>query len=116
MEKTYETTTYKLKELWSIVSQLTAQIEDINKKLSALSPDFQAIWSRINAPTYTPKNNIDVKATYLLEADAEGNVVLDELGQPKKCALYSVDSTKTNVVWDKDKKCWRFYAIYADGE
>jgi hypothetical protein len=57
---------------------------------------------------------IDVKKCFLVQRDAEGNIELDENGIEKKALLYNEDITKTNLVWDKNAKCWRFYAVYAE--
>ena len=39
---------------------------------------------------------------------------LDENGNEKRALLYNIDDTKTNVIWDKTAKCFRFYAVYAE--
>lgn len=57
---------------------------------------------------------IDIKKCYLVIKDENGNIELDENGNEKKALLYNTDDTKTNVVWDKTAKCFRFYAIYAN--
>jgi hypothetical protein len=57
---------------------------------------------------------IDIKKCYLVQKDENGNIELDENGNEKKALLYNTDSTKTNVVWDKTAKCFRFYATYAE--
>jgi hypothetical protein len=57
---------------------------------------------------------IDVKQCYLVARDDEGNIELDEDGNEKKALLYDEDETKTNIVWDKTAKCWRFYSVYAE--
>lgn len=56
---------------------------------------------------------IDIEKCYLVKKDENGNIELDEDGNEKKALLYNVDDTKTNVVWDKDAQCFRFYATYA---
>jgi len=57
---------------------------------------------------------IDIKKCYLVQKDENGDIELDENGNEKKALLYNIDDTKTNVVWDKTAKCFRFYAIYAN--
>jgi len=57
---------------------------------------------------------IDIEKCYLVKKDINGVIELDENGNEKKALLYSTDSTKTNVVWDKDAQCFRFYATYAE--
>jgi hypothetical protein len=57
---------------------------------------------------------IDVAKCYLVQRDKDGSIVKDVDGNDKKSLLYNEDATKTNVVWDKTAKCWRFYATYAE--
>ena len=64
----------------------------------------------------TPAYEIDVKKCYLVERDADGNIAIDENGNEKKSPLYNEDSTKSAIVWDKNSRCFRFYATYAPGE
>lgn len=59
---------------------------------------------------------IDVKKTYFVERDINGDVALDSKGQQKKSYLYNSDTNKTSIVWDENAQCFRFYAIYAPGE
>lgn len=58
---------------------------------------------------------IDVKKCYLVERDINGNIVVDNKGQQKKSPLYNTDQTKTSVIWDENGSCWRFLAVYAEG-
>jgi len=57
---------------------------------------------------------IDVTKCYLVQRDAQGEIVKDADGNDKKALLYNADATKTSVVWDKNAQCWRFYAVYAE--
>lgn len=58
---------------------------------------------------------IDVTKCYLVQRDPDtGEIVKDENNIEKKALLYNTDPTKTNIVWDKNSKCWRFYAVYAE--
>ena len=58
---------------------------------------------------------IDVTKCYLVQRDpTTGEIVKDENDIEKKALLYNEDPAKTNVVWDKNSKCWRFYAVYAE--
>ena len=59
---------------------------------------------------------IDIKKCYLVERDADGDIALDSKGQEKKSLLYNSDSNKTSIVWDENGNCWRFLAVYAEGE
>lgn len=56
---------------------------------------------------------IDIKKCMLVERDVNGDIVLDETGTPKQSPLYNVDTTKSSIVWDKNAKCFRLYAVYA---
>ena len=56
---------------------------------------------------------IDVKGCYLVERDENGEIELDEDNNEKSSPLWNEDTTKTSVVWDKNAKCWRFYAAFA---
>jgi hypothetical protein len=58
---------------------------------------------------------INVKKCYLIERDSEGNITLDSKGQQKKSLLYNADQNKTSVIWDESGNCWRFLAVYAEG-
>ena len=62
-----------------------------------------------------PAYEIDVKKCYLVERDANGNIVLDSKGREMKSPLYNTDPTKTSIVWDENGNCWRLYAAYAPG-
>lgn len=80
---------------------------------------------------------IDVEYTYLVQyiwKDGGGNEVpkgtegaikevkLDENGHEMKSPLLvrdlngNIDTFKSNVVWDKDAQCWRFYAVFRKWE
>ena len=59
---------------------------------------------------------IDIKKTYLVEYDEDGNIATDDKGQQKKATLYNADETKTAIKWDEDSQVWRFFAVYAPGE
>lgn len=70
-----------------------------------------------NADTHkwgTSAYEIDVKKCYLVLRDEEGNIEKDINGQEMKAPLYNEDVTKTNLVWDKNSRSWRFYATYAE--
>lgn len=56
--------------------------------------------------------NIDVKNTYLVMRDSNGNIMIDSRGNEMKAPLYNSDSTKTSVIWDSNAGVWRFYAVY----
>lgn len=58
---------------------------------------------------------IDVNKCYLVQRDDNGNILLDENGKEMKSPLLNADITKTCIIWDKDAKVWRFYAVYASG-
>ena len=59
-------------------------------------------------------DEIDVKKTYLVLRDEQGNLVKDDNNNEMKAPLYNSDPTKTNIVWDSNAKVWRLYAVYAD--
>jgi hypothetical protein len=63
----------------------------------------------------TPAYEIDVKKCYLVERNANGDIVLDSRGNEKKSPLYNSDQTKSAIVWDANAGVWRFYAVYAPG-
>ena len=50
-----------------------------------------------------------------------GDIETDENGTPMKAHLYftkedgTQDMEKSSVIWDKDAKCWRFFAVYSPG-
>jgi hypothetical protein len=57
---------------------------------------------------------IDVKKCYFVLRDSSGDIVKDENGNEQKALLYNEDMDKTNIVWDKNAKCWRIYATFAE--
>lgn len=60
---------------------------------------------------------IDVKKCYLVERNPDGTIATytNAKGEEmeKKSLLWNEDTTKTNIVWDGNARCWRFYAVYA---
>jgi len=42
----------------------------------------------------------------------DGTLAKDSNDNEMLATLYSNNSGKTNVIWDKNSKCWRFYAVY----
>jgi len=62
----------------------------------------------------TSAYEIDVEQTVLVKRTSEGEIETDENDKPKSSPLFHDDETKTNVVWDKGSRMWRFYAVYAD--
>jgi hypothetical protein len=57
---------------------------------------------------------IDVTKCYLVQRDpTTGEIVKDENETEKKALLFNIDQNKTNIVWDKNAQCWRFYAVYS---
>ena len=73
------------------------------------------IFNADNLTWGTPAYEIDVKKCYLVERDADGNIVVDSKGQEKKSLLYSSDTNKTSVIWDENGQCFRFLAVYSEG-
>lgn len=57
---------------------------------------------------------IDVEKCYLVKRDSEGVIETDENGNEMKASLFNEDVTKTNIVWDKNAKVWRIYAVFAE--
>ncbi len=57
---------------------------------------------------------IDVKKCYFVERDEDGEIKLDDNGEEMKSPLWNEDVTKNNIVWDKNGKCWRLFATYAE--
>lgn len=55
---------------------------------------------------------INVKTTNLVMREEDGSIKLDSKGQEMKSPLYSSEVNKTNIVWDEDAQCWRFYAVF----
>jgi hypothetical protein len=67
---------------------------------------------------------IDVEKVYLVRKDLAGKIMLDANGNEMKAVLlYTLADTgtkegrnenldKSQVWWDKDSKCWRFYAVF----
>ena len=80
------------------------------KKIGTIAATFNADTRKWGMTTY----EIDVKNTYLVQRDENGDIVDDDNGNPKRAALWNEDSTKSNVVWDAEARVWRFYAVYSD--
>jgi hypothetical protein len=75
-----------------------------------LDVEFDQRTRKFKASAY----EIDVDRTVLVKRNANGEIATDDNGEPMSAPLYQEDETKTNTVWDKDAKVWRFYAVYAD--
>lgn len=56
---------------------------------------------------------IDVKNCYFVQRDEDGEIELDENDNEMKSPLWNEDSSKSCIVWDKNAKVWRLYAVYA---
>jgi len=63
----------------------------------------------------TAAYEIDINKCYIVERDADGDIVLDSKGKEKKSPLYNTDQTKTSIIWDADSQVWRLFAIYSSG-
>jgi len=63
----------------------------------------------------TAAYEIDINKCYIVERDADGDIVLDSKGKEKKSPLYNTDQTKTSIQWDEDNQVWRLYAAFAPG-
>jgi len=63
----------------------------------------------------TAAYEIDINKCYLVERNADGDIVLDSKGNEKKSPLYNTDQTKTSIQWDEDNQVWRLYAAFAPG-
>lgn len=61
----------------------------------------------------TGSSEIDVASTRFVRK-YNGVIVEDENENDMSAVLYNSDDTKTNVIWDKENKVWRFLAVYAD--
>lgn len=55
---------------------------------------------------------INVGKCNLVMKENDGTISKDSKEQSMFSLLYDKDITKTSVVWDKNAKCWRFYAVY----
>ena len=75
---------------------------------------LDVIFDAENAKWKVTAGEIDVRKTYLVMRDENGNLMTDEKGQVMKAPLYSTDQTKTNIIWDSNAKVWRILAVYAD--
>ena len=56
---------------------------------------------------------INVEETNLVQYD-EGEIKLDGFGNEMIAPMYGTEENTRNVVWDRNARCWRFYAVYAD--
>lgn len=74
---------------------------------------------------------LDINTLELVEYVNTNSVILDQYGNPvnKHCQSYwknqpgiikddnnieKISNLSKNIVWDKEEKCWRFYAVYSD--
>jgi len=72
--------------------------------------------------TFNPKTEkweiksgtVDIKNTMFVAYDEEGNIMKDENGNEMKAPLWNSDPYKSSIIWDKDAKTWRLFAVYAD--
>lgn len=83
---------------------------EIIEKIGTLDLVFDANSAKWGAGAY----EIDVRKCYFVMKDENGDIELDEDGNEKRALIYNIDDTKTNIVWDKTAKCFRFYAVYAE--
>lgn len=92
-----------------IVTAQNSEGENV-QKLGTLALVFNADTKKWGTTAY----EIDVKKTYLVIRDEEGNIMTDENGVEMKSTLYNEDQTKSSIIWDKNAQVWRFLAVYAE--
>jgi hypothetical protein len=93
-----------------IKKEINSKIEQVDK-IGLLDLVFNPDTKTWGCPAY----EIDIKKCYLVERDISGVIALDSKGQEKKSPLYNEDQTKTSIIWDESGNCWRFLAVYAEG-
>jgi hypothetical protein len=100
--------------LWNYIPRLKTQQNTAKEnvdKIGLLDLIFNADTVKWGVSSF----EIDIKKCYLVSRDPiTGEIEKDENNVEKKALLYNTDTTKTNIVWDKNAKCWRFYAVYAE--
>ena len=115
VEYVWDTITNKhSQQFWSPEPKIATETNSNGEQVDKIGPlglSFDA-----DAKEWLAKcGQIDVKKTYLVQLDSDGNIELDSRGQEMKSSLWNVDSSKSAVVWDENAKVWRFYAVYAPG-
>ena len=98
---------------WLTAPMIKKEINDKEESVEKIGT-LDLIFNANNKKWGTACYEIDVKKCYLVSRDADGEIELDENGNEKKALLYNEDETKTNVIWDKSGKCWRFYSAFAE--
>lgn len=115
---------------WKNQPAISKASDGITEKIGVLDIEFDPS----SRKWITGSNMVDVERTYLVQYawyDEEGNEVeegtegairqikRDENGNDMKAPLLYTASedenenlNKSNVIWDKDAKCWRFYAVF----
>ena len=104
---------------WDVSPKIEKADDGITSKIGMLDIEFDSESKKWVAGA----SMVDVERTYLVqyEIDEEGKktIKLDENGNEMKSPLlyilsddYNENLNKSNVYWDKDAECWRFYAVF----
>lgn len=100
-------------QFWRYIPDIKKVQNTANENVNKIG-NIAFVFDADSAKWGTSAFEIDIEKCYLVKKDGNGNIELDEDGNEKKALLYNTDDTKTNIVWDKSAKCFRFYAIYAN--
>jgi len=127
----------RIKQLEDIIKVLTSKIKDLSRNLedknikpySEVSPpakldNMEGSWVNGIWVARGIANEIDVKNTYIVQKNTDGTIKKDSNGNEMKSPLLYLLSElsgiaknnenllKSNVIWDEDAKCWRFYGVF----
>lgn len=101
-------------QYWNPQPNIATEVNSNNKTVPKIG-QLDLVFNPDTLTWGTIALEIDIKKCYLVERDDEGNIAVDSKGQQKRSPFYNEDTTKTSIIWDESGNCWRFLAVYAEG-
>jgi hypothetical protein len=113
--KIFDSESDKLRKMWDTLTQLISTVTELSKQIETINIAL----GTLKVKKYLPDRTLDVKQKILIEFDNDGVIAKDENGHLKMAPLCitkedgSIDSALSSIIWDKDAKVYRIYAVYA---
>ncbi len=125
----------RIEKLENLVEVLRAKIRDLSKNTEEkdIKPYSEVAHSEkldnmdgtfIKGIWVAKVREVDVESVYLVKRATDGTIEKDSNGVEMKSPLLFTSSIlggipgdnenllKSNIVWDEDAKCWRFYGVF----
>lgn len=113
--KIFDSESDKLRKMWDTLTLLMSTVTELSKQIETINIAL----GTLKVKKYLPDSTMDVKQKILIEVNEDGLIATDENGKLKMAPLYitnedgSPNSALSSIIWDKDAKVWRLYAVYA---